>query len=356
MILLQDVLSDVVFGLDVNLTIAFLVVSVLILLWGFDRYRTTFSKREFGITILLSFGVLALGVFPNVFVIIAELLNVSETFRAVQITANVAFVFLLLYAVSMINDNRRAIGDLTRGLTIQQSSIVDNPAEETIYIVIPAYNEAETVSDVLESLPVTLEGYTIRPVVVSDGSEDRTAEVAGQYDDAVVVEHPINQGQGSALRTGFDIAQRNGADIVITMDADGQHPADQLNKLIAPIIHDEADYVIGSRYRGEDESGNSLTRRGGIRTFTWLINRMAKTDISDCTNGFRAIRGTRLPELTLTEERFSAPELIIESRKNGLRIAEVPVTIREREAGETKKPGMGYAVGLARTILSTWIR
>jgi hypothetical protein len=83
---------------------------------------------------------------------------------------------------------------------------------------------------------------------------------------------------------------------------------------------------------------------------------MARTDISDCTNGFRAIRGSRLGELTLTEERFSAPELIIESRKNGLRITEVPVTISEREAGETKKPGLGYAVGLTRTILVTWIR
>ena len=114
--------------------------------------------------------------------------------------------------------------------------------------------------------------------------------------------------------------------------------------------------MLGSRYRGVDESGNSLGRRGGIRAFTWLVNVMARTDITDCTNGFRAIRGSRLDELTLTEERFSAPELIIESRKKGLRIVEVPVTIRERDAGETKKPGIGYALGLTRTIIVTWIR
>ena len=138
----------------------------------------------------------------------------------------------------------------------------------------------------------------------------------------------INQGQGGALKTGFEVASRHGADVVVTMDADGQHPPEQLADVVAPI----------------DEDENSLGRRGGIRAFTWLVNVVARTDITDCINGFRAIRGSRLDEL------------IIESRKKGLRIVEVPVTVRERDAGETKKPGIGYALGLARTILATWTR
>jgi hypothetical protein len=344
-----------VFGLDVGLTVLLVLLAFAVLLWGFERYRTTFSRTELGIAVLIALGLLSVSVLPDVFVVLADLLNVSETFRAVQIAVNAAFVFLLLYVVSSVNDNRATVGDLTRKLTVQQASLEEDAPPESLYVVIPAYNESGTIGGVLASLPETVRGRAVRAVVVSDGSEDRTTRIAREHD-AVVVEHPINQGQGGALNTGFEIARRHGAEIVVTMDADGQHPADQLSDLVDPIVTDEADYVLGSRYRGEDASGNSLARRGGIRAFTWLINAMAKTDITDCTNGFRAIRGSRLGDLTLTEERFSAPELIIEARKNGLRIAEVPVTIREREAGETKKPGLGYAVGLARTILVTWIR
>jgi len=344
-----------VLGLDLGLTLAFLLVATLVLLWGFERYRTTFSKAELGVALLLALGILAVGVVPEAFVALAALLDVSETFRVAQLVANVVLLFLLLYAVSRISDTRRRVDELTRGLTVRQAPPGADARADSVYVVIPAYDEAASIGGVLDSLPGTVHGRTVRPVVVSDGSDDRTAQVARERD-AIVVEHPINQGQGGALKTGFEIARGHGAGIVATMDADGQHPTDQLAELTAPIVNDEADYVLGSRYRGRDASTASVTRKGGIRAFTWLVNVIAKTDVTDCTNGFRAIRGSRLGDLTLTEERFSAPELLIEARKKGLRIVEVPVTIHEREAGETKKPGLGYAAGLARTILVTWIR
>jgi hypothetical protein len=342
---------------NTSLTALFLVLAAISLLWGFERYRTTFSKVEFLIAVAVSFGLVTVSFAPGLYGAIAGALNLDSRFILIQILTNAAFLFLILYLVALINSNRTLVSDLTRALTVQQAALTEDAAVDgdSLYVVIPAYNEAGTIGDVLASLPETVLDYTVRAVVVSDGSADETTRIAEEYD-AIVVEHPLNQGQGGALKTGFDISRRHGADVVVTMDADGQHPADQLEELVGPIANDEADYVLGSRYRGQDQSGNSLARRGGIRAFTWIINRMAKTDITDCTNGFRAIRGSRLGELTLTEERFSAPELIIESRKNGLRIREVPVTILEREAGETKKPGLGYAVGLARTIIVTWIR
>jgi hypothetical protein len=339
------------------LTLLFTALALFSLLWGFERYRTTFSRTELGVSLLVAVGLLFVAFAPGVVGAFGDLLNVESTFLFVQILVNAVFLLLILYLVDAVSTSQATVGELTRGVTAQQAPqpSPDDESDDTLYVVIPAYNEEDTIDDVLTSLPATVDGHTVRAVVVSDGSEDRTTQVARQYD-AIVVEHPINQGQGGSLKTGFQIAIRHGADIVVTMDADGQHPADQLPELVAPITADEADYVLGSRYRGEDQSGNSMTRQSGIRVFTWLINRLAKTDITDCTNGYRAIRGSRLPELTLTEERFSAPELIIESRKNGLRIREVPVTIREREAGETKKPKLGYAVGLMRTIFITWIR
>jgi hypothetical protein len=340
-----------------TLTILFSLLALFILFWGFERYRTTFSRTELGVSLLIAFGLLVVAFAPGLISTFGDLLNIESRFIFIQILVNAVFVGLVLYLVSAASTNQATIGELTRGLTVQQAPEpdVEGTDEETLYVVIPAYNEADTIDDVLSSLPRHVDDYSVRPVVVSDGSVDRTTEVARQYD-AIVVEHPINQGQGGSLKTGFRIAVQHDADIVVTMDADGQHPPDQLPELIAPIAADEADYVLGSRYRGEDRSGNSITRQSGIRFFTWIINRLAKTDITDCTNGYRAIRGSELSKLTLTEERFSAPELIIESRKSGLRIQEVPVTIRERGAGETKKPKIRYASGLARTILVTWIR
>ena len=337
------------------LTLLFLGLSVVTVLWGFERYRTTFSRVEFGLAVAVALGLLTVAFAPGLYGMIAALLNLESRFLLIQIFANVSFLVLIFYLVSQVNTTKRVVSNLTRNLTVRQADEDADHDDPTLYVVIPAYNEADTIGDVLAELPERIQGYLVRPVVVSDGSDDVTRRAADEYD-AIVVEHPINQGQGGALKTGFDISRQHAADIVVTMDADGQHPVDQLDELVQPIVDGEADYVLGSRYRGEDNSGNSITRRGGIRTFTWLINRLAKTDITDGTNGFRAIRGSRLDELTLTEERFSAPELIIESRKNGLRIVEVPVTIHEREAGETKKPKLGYAVGLARTIFVTWIR
>ena len=113
---------------------------------------------------------------------------------------------------------------------------------------------------------------------------------------------------------------------------------------------------MGSRYVGTDRSDNGPVRKAGIRFFTTLINVLTKSNITDCTNGFRAIRGSMLESLTLTEERFSAPELIIEARKQGMQIEEIPITIEQRQAGDTKKPQLSYAIGLARTIMVTWAR
>jgi glycosyltransferase involved in cell wall biosynthesis len=166
----------------------------------------------------------------------------------------------------------------------------------------------------------------------------------------------MNRGQGDALRTGFDIALQQGADIVVTMDADGQHRPEDMERLVKPVIEGQADYVMGSRFLGEYEDRGSL-RHIGIVLFTGLINLLGGVKITDCTNGFRAIRGSELAKLELREDRFNAPELIMEAHRHGLRIKEIPVAIKHRVTGESKKPRrLGYPLGFAWTILKIWLR
>lgn len=355
-LLVADVVPSQTIGLDSQVFTLFLVgLALAVFLWGFERYRTSFSKGEFLVSILLALGIFLAGTFPVVYGALGAALSIERRSLVVSVLANTALIALVLYLFARVRNNQLSISELTRRLSIDRAAAELESAAGGITVVVPAYNEAESIVDVVASIPDRLHDRPVRTVVVSDGSTDETAarvEATG----AILVEHPLNQGQGGALRTGFEIASQQGAEVVVTMDADGQHPADQLDRLVAPVVADEADYVVGSRYLGTDDSGNGVTRRTGIRTFTTLINLMTKADVSDCTNGFRAIRGSALDDLTLTEERFSAPELIIEARKNGLRIQEVPVEIAAREAGETKKPKLGYAVGLFRTIVTTWVR
>ena len=340
--------------MNLELTLLLTGFALGVLGWGFERYRRRFVKTDLVIAVALAAGTLLVALLPQVFGAIGEMLDIQRRTLIISLLANVMLLLLLLYYIGLLRDIRADVSELTRSMTIDQAPQTDGGGP-AIFVVIPAYNEGETIRTVVESLPSTIRGYHVQLVVVSDGSADDTARRA-EYNGAIVVEHPVNQGQGGALKTGFGVALENDAAIVVTLDGDGQHPTDELETLVSPIIDDEADYVMGSRYVGTDRSDNGPVRKAGIKFFTTLINVLTKSNITDCTNGFRAIRGPMLESLTLTEERFSAPELIIEARKQGMQIEEIPITIEQRRAGDTKKPQLSYAIGLARTIMVTWAR
>ncbi|WP_222920210.1 glycosyltransferase family 2 protein [Natrinema sp. SYSU A 869] len=336
------------------LDVALLALTVAILYWGFDRYRRRFERSDLAIAVALAGGVASLVFVPEAFDVVGAALEIERRYVVVSLLATLVLLCVVLYALSVARAARDEVAALTRSLSVDQAPRTDGGAE-TVFVVIPAYNEGDTVGTVVSSLPESVRGYDVQPLVVSDGSADETAARAASSG-AMVVEHPINQGQGGALKTGFEIALENEAAIVVTADGDGQHPSSELDRLVAPIVEDEADYVMGSRYLGVDRSGNGVVRQTGIRFFTGLINVLMNTDITDCTNGYRAIRGSMLKQLTLTEERFNAPELIIEARKNGLRLEEIPIRIEDRKDGDSKKPKLGFAVGLTRIIVVAWLR
>jgi glycosyltransferase involved in cell wall biosynthesis len=251
----------------------------------------------------------------------------------------------------------RQRGDIVRAnaLAAIDAALRHPVTEPEIAIVIAALDEEEAIADVLAALPTDLCGYRVTPIVIVDGGTDDTAGVVARAGH-VTVRHEVNRGQGDALCTGFALALERGSSIVVTMDADGQHRPEELPLLLEPILAGDADYVQGSRYLGayEDQGG---ARDIGIRAFTALINTASGANITDCTNGFRAIRSDPLARLRLEEPRFSAAELLMESARQNLRIREVPVHIRSRSHGESKKPQrMAYPLGYLGTIVRTWRR
>ena len=158
------------------------------------------------------------------------------------------------------------------------------------------------------------------------------------------------------MRTGFEIARLENAEIVVNMDADGQHQPEEIERLIAPIVEGTADLVVGSRFLGHYEERGSI-RHAGVVLFSWLVSSLVGTKVTDCTNGFRALRVDDLQKLNLQEEQFHTTELILEAAKKKLRYKEVPVSVFKRAIGESKKPKrLRYPLGVLRVIIQTWLR
>ena len=207
-----------------------------------------------------------------------------------------------------------------------------------------------------QEIPPNVAGLPTRILVIDDGSADATADVAASLG-AHVVRHPVNSGQGAALQTGYLVAERLGVDIVVTLDADGQHDPPRWSAWSARSSRDEADFVVGSRRMGAARVRESRARDAGITVYTRLINLLGGTQVSDIANGYRAIRADRLSEIAFTEDQFHNPELLLGAARAGLRVIDVPVTIRRRASGVSKKgTNLRYGLGFLRVMLKTWLR
>ena len=206
------------------------------------------------------------------------------------------------------------------------------------YVVIAAFNEAPVIRGVVGE--VVAAGYPV--VVVDDGSRDDTAASA-RMPGAVVLRHAVNLGQGAALQTGIDYALRRGAGAIVTFDADGQHSAEDIPELVAALAtHDVA---LGSRFLGKPIVGASRRRRALLRTATAMSNRMSGLKLTDAHCGLRAFRATAAPRLRISQDRMAhASELLRKIHTSGLRVVEVPVTVKYTEHSLRKGQGGLHAI------------
>ena len=224
-------------------------------------------------------------------------------------------------------------------------------------IVIPAYNEEPTVAEVIAAIPSEAAGLQTEIVVVVDGAKDATATVAAQAG-ALVCDVPVNRGQGAALRLGYWLARARGAQVIVTIDADGQYEADEIGRVVQPILNGNADFVSGSRRLGS-ELTTDATRHAGVIVFGALISVLVRHRVTDPACGLRAIRSEVTADVVLEQPQYQASELMISAALHGYRLGEVPTTMRDRgvHATATKKGGnFGYGVQFARAALRTWWR
>ena len=189
-------------------------------------------------------------------------------------------------------------------------------------VCIPAYNEEIKINDVVKkSLP-----YADKVIVCDDGSTDDTAALAKKAG-AVVISHEKNQGYGATISTLFDYCRKNNAEIMVTLDGDGQHNPDQIPDLINVILKHKVDVVIGSRSLRDDKNLPSY-RKTGIKIITSTINSATNLKVTDSQSGFRAYSKEAINLIRPTESGMAvSTEILVKISNNGLSMAEVPITV-----------------------------
>ncbi|MDQ6730325.1 MAG: glycosyltransferase family 2 protein [Actinomycetota bacterium] len=224
-------------------------------------------------------------------------------------------------------------------------------------IVIPAYNEEPTVAEVIAGIPAEVAGLRSEVIVVVDGAKDATPARAREAG-ALVCDVTVNRGQGAALRLGYWLARARGAELIVTIDADGQYQGDEIARVIGPILAGSADFVSGSRRLG-NELTTDATRHAGVIVFGALISLLVRHRVTDPACGLRAMRAEVTAAVVLEQPQYQASELMISAALHGYRLGEVPTTMRDRgeHATGTKKGGnFGYGLRFARAAVHTWWR
>ncbi len=222
-----------------------------------------------------------------------------------------------------------------------------------VLVIIPAYNEEATLAGVIASVREQYPQGDI--VVINDGSIDSTPEVASRSG-VHVISHPFNMGIGATVQTGMKYAVRSGYDAAVQVDADGQHPTEEIGKILKPVIDGKADIVVGSRFLGDGDYRPSVARGAGIAIFSRLVSLILRKKVTDTTSGFRAT-GTRAMEFLSRNYPDDYPEVeaLVLLHKKGFVIMEIPVTMAKRKGGRSSITPAKSVYYMVKVLLAIFV-
>lgn len=205
-----------------------------------------------------------------------------------------------------------------------------------LIVIIPAYNEEKTIGKVIKSIPRRIKGINkVETLVINDGSKDRTEKKAKQAGADYIISQQTNLGLAQAFQAGVCRALRLGADIIVNTDADNQYKQEEIPKLIAPILKGKADMVIGNRQVERLDHMPRLKKYGNILG-SLTIRFVTKSKIKDVSSGFRAFSRKAAQQLRLFSYHTYAHETIIQAINKNIVIAEIPITFRKRQYGNSR--------------------
>jgi glycosyltransferase involved in cell wall biosynthesis len=212
----------------------------------------------------------------------------------------------------------------------------------------PAYNESKTIRKVIEEA----QKYADEVIVYDDGSVDHTNDVV-KAAGATVIRHPYNRGYGAAIKRIFRIAREKNADVIVTLDSDGQHDPASIPLLVEPILKQESDIVIGSRFLADDHKRKVPRYRSfGIKTITKFTKTACLYNITDAQSGFRAYSKNAVSKINLFEDGMAvSTEILLRARENDLKITEVPVSINYEVEKSSRHNPLTHGIGVLYSVI-----
>jgi glycosyltransferase involved in cell wall biosynthesis len=227
--------------------------------------------------------------------------------------------------------------------------------EMLLSVVIPIFNEEPTIDDVIGRLKTTMQkiGFKHEIIVVDDCSEDRSLEIS-KSQNVKVYSLKKHMGKGYALRTGFAKAK---GEIIATIDSDGSHRPEELPRLLAPILQDKADLVIGSRFLRQKPVSTRKLNALGVRLFNVLIKILTRTEVSDSQSGYRVIKSEVLKNLSLKSGEYEIEsEMLVKTARRGFRVREVPISFEQRTYGKSRLDPMVDGFKILLSIVLAYVK
>lgn len=223
-----------------------------------------------------------------------------------------------------------------------------------VLIIIPAYNESESIGSVLDELQSRYPEYDV--LVIDDGSRDRTKDVVANHENVRLVVLPYNLGIGAAMQTGYCFAHAGGYDIAVQCDADGQHPIGEIPRIVGELRSGSADLVIGSRYVAETSYRPTFFRRIGKSLMSRMVDAAVGGGITDTTSGFRAANRKVIDVFVRHyPEDYPEAESLVILHKAGLKAAEIPVEMNERQGGRSSISPLKAAYYMVKVALAIFV-
>ena len=220
-------------------------------------------------------------------------------------------------------------------------------------IIIPAYNEEESLPGVIQDLRQHVPSADL--LVVNDGSRDATGRIARKQGVAVL-DLPFNLGIGGAVQAGYLYAERNGYEVAIQFDGDGQHLAKEIGKLLGPLIEGTADLVVGSRFLLPGMYKPPVFRKMGIGIFSVVLSRILGRTMTDCTSGFRASNRKVIEFFSRGyPDDYPEVEALVLLHKVKLRMTEVPVVMRDRTGGKSSITPLRSVYYMTKVLMASFI-
>jgi len=259
----------------------------------------------------------------------------------VWVAGSALTVFVLVFALfSFLFDLNQKVTTLIREQAVLNGKLQmaraggnRNNKKKRVAIIIPAHDEENSISSVLERIP-PLDQLEKKIFVIDDGSEDSTAKIAEQ-NGVEVIRHPVTLGVGGALKTGYLLAKEWDADVIAQFDADGEHDPMELPNLLEPVLKGEVDMVLGSRFMNGDVPLSTI-RKMGIRFYTWLVNKLTRYKLTDITIGYRVFKRDILDKVMFPSEKHWAIAMALLASRNGVKIKEVPIRSTIRKTGKSQ--------------------